>query len=360
MSVTNPRPSRLGIRSLAKKSFRLVSKLRSRTCRARPGSVMPSIHAITTAETLSSSDSLDALRRSPRSDGGNYSASFEDFWSGISLDCDSTQPNLAMDDQLATGFFGKLPEEVREMIYQELWRAAGLGQHVIRTQAGYAHSRCLFDRPGATAADGEEPWEFNWMAPDAHGPGPLWYKREMSTWCDHWKCEESREEREIWRDIARGRTGRSVPCETWTAFLPMMLTCKRMYSECASSIYDSVAFAITDIALARNLFGARHRGPAGHRLRRVNLSFRRQADEGSSFEQWVDSWSAVLRLLDTPGLATVNLWLDSDRHWLSVTANVLRRVPEALAHKVAVSLPPDGHGDRTATAAAAAAARPCG
>ncbi|KAK1975091.1 hypothetical protein LZ30DRAFT_809709 [Colletotrichum cereale] len=351
MSVPSPRLSRPGIRSLARKPFRLVSKLRSRTWRARPGSVMPSLHTITTAKMLSSSDSLDALR-APRPDRETYSASFEDFWSGISLDCYSDQRSHAMDHQLAAGFFGKLPKEIREMIYRELWRAAGLGQHIIRTQAGHAHSRCLFDRPGARAADGEEPWEFNWMAPDARGPGPLWYKREMSTWCDHWKCEESREEREIWRDIARGRTGHSVHFEAWTAFLPMMLTCKRMYSECASSIYDSVAFTITDIALARNLFGARHRGSAGHPLRRVNLSFRRQADEGSSFEQWVDSWSAVLRLLDTPGLAAVNLWLDSDvyyeRHWLSVTANVIRRVPEALSHKVAVSLPPDGHGDRTA------------
>ncbi|KAK1963364.1 hypothetical protein LY78DRAFT_660370 [Colletotrichum sublineola] len=227
MSVANPRPSRLGIRSLARKSFRLVSKLRSRTCRTRAGSFMPSLHAITTAEVLNSSDSLDALR-APRSDREAYSASFEDFWSGIDLDCHGAEPNPAMDDQFATGFFGKLPKEIREMIYQELWRAAGLSQHVIRTQGGYAHSRCLFDRPGSRAVDGEEPWEFNWMAPDARGPGPLWYKREMSTWCDHWKCEESREERELWRDIARGRTGHSVHVETWTAFLPMMLTCKRM------------------------------------------------------------------------------------------------------------------------------------
>ncbi|KAK2036107.1 hypothetical protein LZ31DRAFT_571569 [Colletotrichum somersetense] len=286
MSVANPRPSRLVIRSLASKS------------------------------------SPAAIRRPDRE---TYDASFEDFWRGISIDHDGTeQPSPAMDDQLATGFFGKLPKE-----------------------AGYAHSRCLFDRLGAGAVDGEEPWEFNWMAPDVRGPGPLWYKRDMSTWCDHLKCEEAREEREIWRDIARGRTGRSVHFETWTTFLPTMLTCKRMYSECASSIYDSVAFATTNIALQGDLFGARRRGSsssAGHHpLRCVSLSFRRRADEDSSFEQWVDSWSAVLRLLDTPGLAAVSLWLDSDvyheRHWLAVAANVLRRVPEGLSHKIAVIQP---------------------
>lgn len=119
-----------------------------------------------------------------------------------------------------------------------------------------------------------------------------------------------------------------------------------------ASIYRSLTFTITDIAVARNLFGIRRRGglPPRHAPRRVNLSFRRQVDEGSSFDEWVESWSAVLRLLDSPGLASVRLWLDSDvyyeRHWLSAPANVLRRVPEALAHKVAVSLPPDGHRDR--------------
>ncbi|KAK1537762.1 hypothetical protein CPAR01_07875 [Colletotrichum paranaense] len=117
----------------------------------------------------------------------------------------------------------------------------------------------------------------------------------------------------------------------------------------------STEFTITDINLARNLFGVRWKTSISHPLRRINLSFRRQADQGSTFEQWVESWSAILRLLDTPQMMTVNLWLDSDiyyeRYWLSVTGNVFRRVSEALAHKVAVSLPLDGHGDRIAGAA---------
>ncbi|OLN97729.1 hypothetical protein CCHL11_07896 [Colletotrichum chlorophyti] len=279
-----------------------------------------------------------------------YSASFENFWSGITLHREGDRP--ATHEQLDAGFFGKLPEEIREMIYQELWRASGLGQHIIRTEAGYAHSRCLLHQRDTTTADGEDPWECNWMSPDASGPVPLWFKREMSTWCDHWKCEEATYEGEILRSVARGRASHCVHIDTWSAFLPMMLTCKRMYIECAPSIYNSTTFTITDINLARRLFGVRRRGPAGHPLRRVNLSFRREIYQGSTFEQWVESWSVVLRLLDTPGLLSVNLWLDSDtfyeRHWLSVTANVLRRVPEALAHKVAVSLPPDGHRDRAA------------
>ncbi|KAJ5013177.1 hypothetical protein K4K57_003144 [Colletotrichum sp. SAR 10_99] len=246
------------------------------------------------------------------------------------------------------------------MVYQELWRDAGMGQHVIRTEAGYAHTRCLLHRPGDPEEkhEGGEPWESMWMVPDARGTVPLWYKREMSTWCDHWKCEEAREENETWKVIAKGC--RCVKVDTWTPFLPMMLTCKRMYHECAASIYKSLTFTITDIALAtdiiraRNLFGTRHRSPA-HPFRRINLSFRRHIYEGRTFEQWVESWSKILRLLDTPDLKSVHLWLDSDvfyeRQWLSVTSNVLRRIPEALTHKAAVSLPPDGHRDRVVGAA---------
>ncbi|KAK6218897.1 hypothetical protein QIS74_06106 [Colletotrichum tabaci] len=361
MSVESRRPSRLGIRSLARKSTHFASRLK-RSCHAHSAANgIPSIPVISMSKLLllSDSDLSENLPVLPTA-GGPCSTSSKHLWSGTHLHLDSSgRTNPEMDNQLETGFLGRLPDEIREMIYQELWRAAGLGQHIIRTQAGYAHSRCLFHRVGSRAGggvDGEDPWESNWMAPDARGPVPLWFQREMSTWCDHWKCEEAREEREIWRDItSRSRTYHCARADTWTAFLPMMLTCKRMYFECASSIYDSVAFTITDINLARNVFCVRHRGPiggggGGHPLRRINLSFRRQADEGSNFEQWVESWSAVLRHLDTPGLAAVNLWLDSDvyyeRHWLSVSGNVLRRVPEALADKVAVSLPPDGHRDR--------------
>lgn len=201
-----------------------MRKLKNKVFHVWGGRGAHALPIVPVSKVLSDSDSSETLPGT----GNAYSASFEDFWSGITLHRGSVQRESATVGQLHTGFFGKLPEEIREMVYQELWRAAGLGQHIIRTQAGYAHSRCLFRRPGTTPADGDDPWEFNWMAPDARGPVPLWYKREMSTWCDHWKCEEAREEREIWRDIARGRTCHCVHVDTWTAFLPMLMTCKRM------------------------------------------------------------------------------------------------------------------------------------
>ncbi|KAF6794651.1 hypothetical protein CSOJ01_13619 [Colletotrichum sojae] len=359
MKDESRRAGRLGVRSLTKKTADLFRGLASRAIHA------PFNEAMFGAEEAQRPDKR--LYESASSSETTFDPS---VWSGggAKLRRQETAPTTAMatapaapamrtqHDQLQTKLFGALPAEVREMIYQELWRGSGLGQHIIRTEAGYAHASCVVYRPAdhdEEGGEGDAPWGSMWMAPDPRGSVPLWYKREMSTWCDHWRCEEARELREIWRDIGRGRAAcRCVEAESWTAFMPMMLTCKRMYSECVASIYRSLTFTITDIAVARNLFGLRRRGglPPRHAPRRINLSFRRQVDEGSSFDEWVESWSAVLRLLDSPGLASVRLWLDSDvyyeRHWLSAPANVLRRVPEALAHKVAVSLPPDGHRDR--------------
>ncbi|KAL0943394.1 uncharacterized protein CTRU02_201280 [Colletotrichum truncatum] len=336
---------RLGVWSLAKKTANLTRKFTGQTNHSQTDS--EAWGSGTSPKLVCKSDSSDKLP-SPNA----YSASFEELWSGIELHRSVKQPECATNCQLQTNLFGKLPEEIREMIYQELWRDAGLSQHIIRTEAGYAHSRCLLHQLGIPGEhiDDEDPWESMWMVPDVRGTVPLWYRREMSTWCDHWKCEEAREEKEIWRDVSRGRTGRVGYLNTWTAFLPSMLTCKRMYFECTASIYKSVTFTITDIPTARSLFSLRYMAPASHPFRRVNLSFRRRVDEGSSFERWVESWTTILRLIDTPALESVNLWLDSDvfyeRFWLSVVTNVFRQVPEALAHKVAVSLPPNGHRDR--------------
>ncbi|KAK0382316.1 hypothetical protein CLIM01_00288 [Colletotrichum limetticola] len=308
---------------------------------------VPKLHVFTgsdSSETLVAPDEI-------------YRASVEDQLGDVSHHHNHNLHRQSLVDRSSLGLLGRLPKEIREIVYQELWRMSGFGLHIILTEAGFGHSRCLLERLESTIVEGDDAWEFTWMGSDsdARGSVSLWYKREMSAWCDHWKCQEARDEREIWRDIARRRIGHGVSVGASSPYLPTMLTCKTLYAECSSSIYRSTEFTITDINLARNLFGVRWKTPISHPLRRINFSFRRQADQGSTFEQWVESWSAILRLLDTPQLMTVNLWLDSDiyyeRYWLSVTANVLRRVPEALAHKVAVSLPPDGHGDRIAGAA---------
>ncbi|TDZ38214.1 hypothetical protein C8035_v006806 [Colletotrichum spinosum] len=349
---------RLGVRSLTRKTVCFVRRLTGKRRRLKDGgggSGNVKAAAGVRPKFLGDSESSVLLLPSP---GARSIIPFDAaHWRGQVHDDDDdegTPPPAStapVHDQLQTGFFA-LPEELREMVYRELWRASGFGQHVFRTRAGLAHSRCLLHRRGNAAAAGggeEEPWESMWMAPDARGGRPLWMMREISSWCDHWKCEEAREERLIWKDIARGCS--CIKVDTWTAFLPMMRVCKRMYHECVASIYKSLTFTVTDVALACSLF-SRRRGSASHPFRRVNLSFRRQPGESRTFEQWVDAWSKVLRMLDTPDLVAVNLWLETDvfyeRRWLSVSKNVFRRVPEAMAHKLAVSLPPGGDGDRDA------------
>ncbi|KAL0780098.1 hypothetical protein CaCOL14_004582 [Colletotrichum acutatum] len=355
MSAQDCQQSHSSVHSIAESPIVLARKLKSSIssvksdikARIHSGATIPRLHA------FSGSDSSETLVAHDET----YRASTEDLLGGISQHRDGNLHRTSLHNQSSPGLLGRLPKEIREIIYRELWRTSGLGQHIVQTETGFGHSRCLVERLESTIVEGDNAWEFNWMGSDsgARGSVSLWYKREMSTWCDHWKCEEARDEREIWRDVGRRRTSHGVYVDASSPYLPMMLTCKTLYAECSSSIYRSIVFTITDISLARNLFGVRWKTSNSHPLRRINFSFRRHADQGSTFDQWVDSWSSILRLLDTPQLMTVNLWLDSDiyyeRYWLSVTGNVLRRVPEALAHKVAVSLPPDGHGDRIAGAA---------
>ncbi|KAF9874993.1 hypothetical protein CkaCkLH20_07687 [Colletotrichum karsti] len=345
MKDESRRAGRLGVRSLAKKTVCLIQALTRNTRRTRKEDgvrvvgVQPKL-----CYDSDSSITLPSLN--------SFNPSFGDFWTDFEPRNHDHASDFATHGQSQSNFFVRLPQEIREMIYQELWRDSGTAQHIIRTPAGYTHCRCVFDQSGKSGGrDGDDDlWEAMWMVPDARGSGPLWYKREMSSWGDHWKCEEAREEKEIWKDIARGC--HCIKVDTWTAFLPMMLTCKRMYHQCAASLYQSLNFTITDITLARSLFGIRYRGSAGHPFRRINLSLRRHVHEGTSFAQWLKSWSAILRLLDTPELTSVYLWLDSDicheRHWLSIAANVRRRIPESLTHKVAVSLPPYEPRDRDA------------
>ncbi|KAK1658470.1 hypothetical protein BDP55DRAFT_525393, partial [Colletotrichum godetiae] len=316
-------PGHSGLHSIATRSLDLAKRLKNRISSVRSDSRTRRIPvaALSKLQLFSGSDSSETLVAYHEA----YDTSNEDLPGGISHYHDDNLRRPLPFEQPRTSFLGRLPKEIREIIYRELWRTAGLGQHIIWTEAGFGHSRCLLERLESNIIEGDDPGEFNWMGSDARGSVSLWYKREMSTWCDHWKCEEAKDEREIWRDIARRQTSCGISVSNSSPYLPMMLTCKTLYSECSSSIYRSTVFTITDINLARNLFGVRWKTSSIHPLRRVNFSFRRQADQGSTFEQWVESWSAILRLLDTPQLMTVNLWLDSDiyyeRYWLSVTGN---------------------------------------
>lgn len=224
-------PGHSGGRSIVNSPLALARKLKTRLnyvrsdikVRINPVATIPKLHV------FSGSDSSETLV----ADHEAYRASVEDLLGGISHNHDDNlhgPPRPPPLDHSSTGFLGKLPKEIREIIYRERWRTTGLGQHIVWTEAGFGHSRCLLETPESTIVEGYDAWEFKWMGSDsgARGSVSLWYKREMSTWCDHWKCDEARDEREIWLDISRRRTGYGVSVDISSPYLPMMLTCKML------------------------------------------------------------------------------------------------------------------------------------
>ena len=102
----------------------------------------------------------------------------------------------------------QLPLEIRIAIFQELCDAAGLSQHIMFQDGHYVRARCVTDH---AASDGlmEECARFNMTRFD----DPLIWGRLMSTWGNHWKCEELYQ---------------SMKQTSWSPFLAMMLACRQL------------------------------------------------------------------------------------------------------------------------------------
>ena len=126
--------------------------------------------------------------------------------------------SASADAQPVSRLFSNIPAEIREMIYVELWRSAGLSQHIIyrRTLRDMTHTPCLVDqvrdqdvryaRLMSSAGPSKQPWE----------------ARLQSEWCLHWQCQEN-------SDAAKRAAGRDGTQLAWkTPFLAALLTCKRM------------------------------------------------------------------------------------------------------------------------------------
>ncbi|KAJ2894877.1 hypothetical protein MKZ38_007126 [Zalerion maritima] len=211
-------------------------------------------------------------------------------------------------------FFNDLPEEVRSVIYAELWRSAGLSQHIFsqkipqddlshakdakaadghnlawnkfgrqplksqtppKPRSRFTHSRCITDynpardqRQDKLCADPEPGAQL-----DGRTIGrSIWGYRYASPWADHWKCWE-----ELMGDEQVNRSERAIdefdadaihsylegdsskfprPSSTdRDPFLPMLTTCKRMYLECIQPIYENVTFSFMDTKSAEAFIG---------------------------------------------------------------------------------------------------------
>lgn len=91
------------------------------------------------------------------------------------------------------------------MIFQELWKDAGLSQHLILRDGRFSGMKCVTD---VTAPD-ERQAKCERTGRDEIWDPELWRQLE-STWGVHWKYEE----------LYQSQDGNG-----WSPFLPLLLTC---------------------------------------------------------------------------------------------------------------------------------------
>lgn len=165
--------------------------------------------------------------------------------------------------QTASPFFDKLPAEIRQKIYDELWDLHQTRWHVDDHKG---HAAPVF--PCVTACDQEDLRYKKFQA--ARGDeAAVWEDRLRSPWNTHWMCAEA-------TITAPSRRQRRMvsPTDHTRILLHLiapLLVCKRMYSECVETLDNSLTFCFTDIIVARN-FIAKH-APTKI-IRNINISLR--------------------------------------------------------------------------------------
>ncbi|TEA10230.1 hypothetical protein C8034_v010353 [Colletotrichum sidae] len=174
-------------------------------------------------------------------------------------------------------FFSILPTEVRQDIYRHLWAAAGTVQHVYKTGplAPLSHCACLTDPNAEDVREMELTHIMEGLPADEAGimmqrdEVDDWRLRTASGWCNHWACEE---EPPVMRPASEAigdkggddslrqnqyessRQKKPVMVGEYSAFLGVLLGCKRMHQEAVDGVYDNTTFSfIGTPALSRFL-----------------------------------------------------------------------------------------------------------
>ncbi|OTA88856.1 hypothetical protein M434DRAFT_398873 [Hypoxylon sp. CO27-5] len=166
---------------------------------------------------------------------------------------DTDRMRETADLQLDSIFFGKLPLEIRDIIYAECWKASGLKQHILIQGGSLTHWPCTL----ASQGPDERLEELRRIVQVQEVPlrshtralrlDDKWSARFSSPWHEHWGCEEDmRKNAFINVGTYQGRP--SHPRRT--LFLPILLSCKRMYLEARRSLYSSITLTFTDLAAA--------------------------------------------------------------------------------------------------------------
>ncbi|KAK0642088.1 hypothetical protein B0T16DRAFT_336534 [Cercophora newfieldiana] len=171
-------------------------------------------------------------------------------------------------DQDTSIFFSKLPLELRRQIYSEVWRSylgspsaspssphaseTDLRLHIYTDGSGrgsFRHTQCRIHRglPGQDDVQVIEPWPFD--TTNKHTP-PMWFWFAWVMrlhWDKHWKCQHQIMKR--WDP----QTGNAKPAEP-SPFLPLFLTCKKMYLESLTSLFETVTPVFTSSEDAYRFF----------------------------------------------------------------------------------------------------------
>ncbi|KAK8090648.1 hypothetical protein PG994_000153 [Apiospora phragmitis] len=253
------------------------------------------------------------------------------------------------DLQRQSAFFGRLPREIRDMVYLAMWDVSGTQQHVFELEEGSGHVTHFPCSMTAGEQDSRnDEFEKLWHKQQARRPrslveDPVWARRMSSSWYEHWKCEEAM------------LVSREKGKKPGTLFLPSLLMCRRMYDEALPTLYASTTLVMTSLPLAHSLLVAAP-SPNTRLWRSARLSLtvpyeqlhRHCANEfigrrPPAPHYWAELCGALSNLVRFAALRAVVVRLDladADRAWCDVRERwALSAVRGRLARCLVLQLP---------------------
>ncbi|KAK2045090.1 hypothetical protein LZ31DRAFT_261532 [Colletotrichum somersetense] len=258
-------------------------------------------------------------------------------------------PASTLNSQLQSSFFSVLPLEIRQSIYSYVWLAAGPTQHVYKSGASalapLSHCQCIVDLDAGDIREIELARVLNTPPADptmlgggvTRGPADdrdaimEWRYRLVSTWCNHWQCEEeppvlrtidphppsedgTEEEHTSTESSKDCHRRRQVLVKEFSPFLAILLTCKRMHGEAVDSLYESTTFSFvgTD-ALSR--FAKTTASESLSRISKLHLEWRAPIETYMALDveeavaertRWDELWAEVALVI--PRLKELLIW----------------------------------------------------
>lgn len=208
-----------------------------------------------------------------------------------------------------------LPLEIRISILEELWKAAGVRQHIMLVKGRYVRARCV------TQTHHEAPDELMEECArycSTRFDDEVLFRRMQSAWSSHWKCEEVFQESNGDRNETKRKS--KTKKTRGGSFLSVMLVCRQLYLECRASIYSVVTFVIHDIGTLHSLITT-NAPPILPVIKSLDLAIqlpiRRESKMKMSTEahavmaQWRACCVGLERAAKDHNLVSVNLWLDT-------------------------------------------------